>query len=336
MMPSARILCAALSVLAASLLAAAPARAALNVCNQTSYIIYAAIGYQERNDAVTRGWTRIVPGDCTDVFSAPLTAPAYYLYAKSSQAHSGPARAWGGKIRLCAKDTNFALHQPLIMESCPDDSFVMPFSRVDTKGEASWSTTLTESPRISSLELARQAGIARLLIDSGYKLRDSGSAEAALKSFRLRMKMSAHASNADLFDALEAEALKAAAPAGYSVCNDSDGPIYAAIGMHDAKNWDARGWWKVSPGGCARVLTKPLSNDRIFLLAQGPKNPNLVSGPTRFCIANIEFETSQHDNCAAHGLTAAGFAATIVKGVEGYAAHIGDSGLLPQAVHMPK
>lgn len=330
----ARLSCAA--VLAIAAFAAIPAHAALTVCNQTSYVIETAVGYQAKTEAITQGWARIVPGKCAGIFPEPLTSPAYYLYAKSSQAHSGPARAWGGKVRLCAKATNFVLHQPLIMDTCPEDSFIMPFSRVDTHGKRDWSETLTESSKLSSLDLARQAGIVRLLIDSGYKIVDAKSADKALKSFYQRMKIGPHVSNDDLFNALETAALKSAAPMGYSICNDSSGEIYAAIGLQNGKEMQSRGWWKVAPGACARAITQPLAADRIFLLAQTRSNPRLVSGPEKFCIADIEYETSLRQNCASKGLTEAGFAATQTKGLTGYAAHIGNSGLLPQSGHMPK
>jgi uncharacterized membrane protein len=330
----ARFLCAAIFILAA--MASAPAHAALTVCNQTSYVLYAAIGYQEKTDAITQGWARIIPAKCANIYPRPLTSPAYYLYAKSSQAHSGPARAWGGKVRLCAKTTNFVLHEPLIMDTCPGDSFIMPFSRVQTHGRKNWSMTLTESAQLSSFDLARQAGIVRLLIDSGYKITDSKSAEAALKDFYRRMKLNEHASNADLFDALETVALKSAAPMGYSICNDSSSQIYAAIGMRNGKDWVSRGWWKVDPGGCARALTQPLFYDKIYLLAQGHDNTRLVSGPEKFCVADVEYETSQRQNCASRGLSEAGFAVTLTKGLSGYAAHVGNNGLLPQPGHTPK
>lgn len=332
----ARSVCAAILGVAAAVLASLPAHAALQVCDQTSYVIYAAIGYQERTDAVTKGWTRIVPGSCANVLSVPLTAPAYYLYAKSSQAHSGPSRVWGGKIRLCAKNTDFSLRQPLLMESCPGDSFVMPFSRVESGKKKSWSTTLTESKVITTLDMARQAGIARLLIDCGYKIGDAKSAESALADFRRRMKLSAKASTADLFDALETEAAKAAAPAGYSVCNDSDGEIFAAIGMGNGKIWSSRGWWKVAPASCARVVTAPLAADRIFLLVQRENGKPLVSGNAKFCVADVEYETAWRTDCHAHGLSDAGFAVTETRGRSGYAAHVGNSGLLPQGSHIPK
>ncbi len=150
-------------------------------------MIDTAVGYQERTDAVTQGWARIIPGKCANIYPHPLTGAAYYLYAKSSQVHSGPGHAWGGNVRLCAKGENFILHEPLIMETCPEDSFIMPFSRVDPKGRRDWSTVLTESPMLSSFELARQAGIVRLLIDAGYKITaDPKTANAALWQLRAR------------------------------------------------------------------------------------------------------------------------------------------------------
>ena len=42
-------------VLAAALLRAAPAAADFRVCNQTSYILYAAVGYEAGVQMLTRG-----------------------------------------------------------------------------------------------------------------------------------------------------------------------------------------------------------------------------------------------------------------------------------------
>lgn len=330
----ARFLCAA--VFAAVVAAATPANAALTVCNQTSYVIDTAIGYQAKTEAVTQGWARIIPGKCAGIFPSPLTSQAYYLYARSSQAHSGPAREWGGKVRLCAKTTNFVLHQPLIMDTCPEDSFIMPFSRVETHGKANWSTTLTEQPSITSFEIARQAGIVRLLIDAGYKITNAASATGALGSFYKRMKLGPHTSTDDLFDALETAARKSAAPTGYSICNDSAAEIYAAIGVQNGADLVSRGWWKVVPGSCARAITQPLTYDKVFLLVEGNNNPRLVTGPEKFCVANIEYETPQRANCSAKGLSEAGFAVTVTKGVTGYAAHVGNNGLLAPPSHIPK
>ncbi len=315
----------------------APAAAALHVCNRTSYVLYTATGFQANSNIVTSGWTRVAPGDCAAPLPLPLAATNYFLYARTSRAHSGPSRAWGGPVRLCAKDTNFALQAPIGTLSCDSvDAFLMPFAPLATRGMKDWTTTLTESPRLATLDAARDAGIERLLNDAGYQgnLGDGRSTKArddALAKFRARMKISATASADDLIDALETEALKATAPAGYSICNDGESEIWAALALRFANDWVSRGWWKVVPGACAKALTAPLANDKVYLYVAGHGNNHLVTGPTKFCTTDVEFEVFGRDRCAAQGLSEMGFAATDTKGRQGYAAHVGKDGLVPPA-----
>ncbi|HEY6578117.1 MAG TPA: DUF1036 domain-containing protein, partial [Rhizomicrobium sp.] len=130
------VFCGALVLGAA--LDAAPAAADLRVCNRTSYIAYAAVGYESGLQMLTRGWTRVVPGDCATALQGPLSQPEYFVYARSSRAHAGPARAWGGRIRLCAKETNFAIDVPVGGAHCgSDDAFLMPFATISTGKKAS-------------------------------------------------------------------------------------------------------------------------------------------------------------------------------------------------------
>ena len=310
---------------------ASPASAALDLCNRTSYVLYASTGEASASNVVTHGWTRIAPGSCAVAIAGPLRASGAYVYARTSRAHRGPAHAWGGKIPLCVKDTDFSLQLPAGTERCPsDDSFVQPFARIDTKGKTSWTTAFTLSPDIASLAAARDAGIARLLGDIGYKSGRGGAGTTqALDKFRIRMKIPATAGSADLFDALETEALKVAAPAGYSICNDTDAPFWAALGQKTAKAWTARGWWKVLPGACAHAIATPLSTDKIYLRVDRKGGPTLVSGPNTFCVTGITFEIEGRERCTARGLTAAGFAATDTRGHAGFAAYVGENGLLP-------
>ncbi len=320
-------------------LAAGPAAAEMHLCNQTSYVLYAAIGFPAgsgapANGMATRGWTRIAPGDCALTVREPLAQPIYFIYARSSQAHSGPSRAWGGPYRLCAKDTDFSLQTPNGAPSCGvDDAFTMPFAAIATHKRQSWTMTFTESPAINTFYAAQQAGLARLLGDIGYK-GDLGAMDAhagALAKLRAQLKLPANASPDELFAALETEALRDSAPAGYSICNDADSVIWAALGMQSGTNVVSRGWWKISPGGCAKAIAEPLNTDRIFLLAEKHGNNHLVSGPQKFCVTDVEFEIYGNQRCAARGLTEAGFAVTVTKGVSGFAAHISASGLIPPA-----
>ena len=70
---------------------------------------------------------------------------------------------------------------------------------------------------------------------------------AALPDFRKRMHFAATAGNAELFDALESEARKKTAPAGYTVCNDASDALLVALGQMDGGKPVSRGWWTVQP-----------------------------------------------------------------------------------------
>jgi uncharacterized membrane protein len=311
-----------------------PASAALKLCNQTSYVLYAATGFKADGGTASQGWVRVAPGDCRDLIKRLLAPPPYFLYARSSVAHTGEARAWGGQFPLCVKDTNFSL-TTAGLTCAGDDTFTVPFSAIDTHAMVSWTTTLTETPSIASLNDARRAGIDRLLGDLGYKFNDDDGRQKALARFRRRVNLVANASDADLFDAMETEAMKTVSPAGYSICNDTAGVIWTALAFRAGKQALTAGWWKVTPGGCAHALTEPLNIDRVYLHAEGHNRPALVGGPNKFCVANITFQTADSGNCAAHGLSTASFALTNTKGVTGYTAHIGESGLEP-SIQIPK
>ncbi len=312
------------------------AHAQLRLCNQTSYVLYAAMGAQTGYNVDTRGWMRVAPGACEAIVTKPLKASSYFLSAHSSHAHAGPARVWGGSSELCTKETDFALKTPVAYRNCTaDDAFFTPFATVNTKGRSAWTTTLTESAAIASLDAARDAGIVRLLKDIGYPAaargaKESLSREAALKRFKARMRLPQNASPADLFDALETEAMKASAPQGYAICNDSGKAVWAALALPDGKKWVTRGWWQVAPGSCAKALTDPLKYDTAYLRVERGPRP-IVEGKAMFCVTDIEFEVQSRDKCPDHGLRAAGFAETAIKGRTGYAAHIADNGLLPPA-----
>ncbi|MEI9929722.1 MAG: DUF1036 domain-containing protein [Rhizomicrobium sp.] len=58
---------------------------------------------------------------CQVPLKEPLNTGKYFVYARSSLAHSGVSRAWGGDHQLCAKDANFAMRAPANSISCPSD-----------------------------------------------------------------------------------------------------------------------------------------------------------------------------------------------------------------------
>ncbi|HKX64959.1 MAG TPA: DUF1036 domain-containing protein [Rhizomicrobium sp.] len=327
----------------------APAHAALTLCNRTSYILYAATSAIQSPGSDTKGWTRIAPGECEVARKEPLTAESYLVHARSGVAHSGPSRAWGGAYPVCVKDANFAIRQPVTPPYCSaEDTFALPFAALNNRGKSAWTMNFDEQP-VMSLSEAQLAGVKRLLVDNGYKIaRIDGKPDkttgTALADFRKRMRFDANAGNAALFRTLEQQARTRIAPAGYTVCNESRDSLLVALGRKEAgpksspRNASAgksssvsvsHGWWTVEPASCAKAITTQLKTDIVYLLARKKNGGTVVGGPEKFCVTSVAFEIRGSQNCAGRALAEAGFAATPVKGLAGYVARIGPTGLKP-------
>lgn len=312
---------------------ASPAQAAYRLCNHTSYIIYAAIGFQAGTEMFTQGWSRIPPGFCATPIVSALKTATYYIYARSSDSHAGPLRAWGGKLNLCAKATDFSLHTSVAVANCTDpDAYRVPFAAVEVRGHADWTTNFSEGRTFASPEATQKAGIQRLLADNGYSVgaadaASSARTETALAAFRLRMKIAPNATLSDLFEALEDDARRNATPEGYAVCNDTGETIFAAVALRNGGNWSSRGWWKVAANNCARVISQPLATDRVYLLVERANGSRIVTGNTSFCITDVEFEVTGRTQCQKRGLNNGMFAQTVVQGRRGYSARVGAEGL---------
>lgn len=297
---------------AAGLLAAVtPAQAALNLCNRTSYVLYAATAALDSHAADVKGWTRIVPGECVAARPEKLTRQTYLVHARSSIAHGGPARAWGGKRMLCVRDGDFSLKQSASGGACPAESFPLGFAALDTRGRANWTMTLDEPTPLGTLQAAQLAGVKRLLRDNGYKVGPiDGSPDKAtgVALAEFRKKFAPDADNAGLFKILEDQARKHAVPAGLTACNRGKVPLLVALAQTGHGKKTARGWWTVAPGGCARLQTVPLAADVMYLLARTQAGVAVKDGPAKFCVAGAAFDIKQADgNCAARGFDEAGF-----------------------------
>ncbi|MBL6852591.1 MAG: DUF1036 domain-containing protein [Alphaproteobacteria bacterium] len=328
-----RVWCAFLGVLALATLAT-PATASMKVCNRTSYVLYTATASDAHSGINSQGWARVAPGDCRVALPADLSAPAYYIYARTSRAHSGAARAWGGDKPICVKDTNFATQNAFSARDClSDDFYQLPFALVDTHHLRSWTTTFSESPALATLQQAQIAGFKRLLQDLGYRIaavdgKPDPAADGALVDFRKRMRIAPNATIDDLFDALETEALKTATPSGYSVCNDTAKAVAAALAQRQGTTWVAHGWWKIGAGSCAKLVAELGSIDSLYLFVQKVNGPPLVTGKEKFCVADIQFDIEGRTNCGKRGLTEIGFLETKVRGLPGFSAHVGEQGLV--------
>src|ERR1700761_1268885 len=329
---------AALTVPAASFAFAAPAEAALKLCNRTSYILYAATASVTASGATVHGWTRIAPGDCQTALPEKLTAKSYLVYARSALAHSGPQRAWGGDYPLCVADANFTLPRRDNPPNCTGNVFAVPFATVETHGRPDWTMTFDDQPPRPSLEMAQLAGVRRLLKDNGYKVaaidgRPDKATGAALADFRKKMKFAELDGNEKLFATLETEAGKrGGTPQGYTVCNDDGSDVMVAVGETASGDYVSRGWWRIASGACGRVITTPLNEKAIWLLAQRPGGATLVSGADQFCAATDAFEIKGRSNCAARNFAQAGFARIPTQGKNAGLVHIDANGLVQAGI----
>ena len=309
-----------------------PAKADLKLCNRTSYVLEAATSTIKNTDSLTQGWSRIIPGDCAVAIKGPLAA-SYLVYAHTSLAHAGPQRAWGGAFPVCVKDSDFVLHQAVTQPYCTaPDTFALPFAPVNFKSRRDWTMDFDETPALPSLTAAQLAGVQRLLGDNGYKVgaidgKPSKPTGVALADFRAKMKFKPGDGNDVLFTALEKRAQTISAPQGYAVCNDAAEPLLAAIAQTGPGKPSSRGWWRIAPKACARMLATPLTGP-VYLLAQKLGGAALVTGNEKFCTTAIAFEVENRGNCAARGLNESGFVSTAGRGLAGYVVHIGAQGLV--------
>lgn len=324
MMPSLRVLLAA-GILAA---ASAPAHAALNLCNRTSYILETATAALAGKNAEVKGWTRIAPGDCVVVRKENLKGHAWLVHARSSIAHGGPARAWGGKRSLCVRDGDFVLKQPAAKADCPaDGSFPLGFASIDTKGQSDWTMTLDEPDPLPSLQAAQLAGVKRLLRDNGYKTGPVDGAPdkatgAALADFR--KNFAPKADNTRLFAILEDRARRHVTPVGLTACNDGKVPLLVALAQTGRGKKVVRGWWTVAPGACARLQTVPLAADIMYVRGETRDGATVLGGPQIFCTIGAAFEISDAQaRCAERGYGQSGFAKVEAHGAPGAVLRLG-------------
>ena len=313
-----------LAILAVALTIALPGNAAAqgatqgwSACNQTSYIIEAATGHYEGQGIVVNGWTRLRPGACEVLLEGPLTPGIHYLFGRSSTAHRGGRRIWGGETDLCIDTTG-----SFSVESLPDCSIMgletQKFRPVLIENRARWRTNFTETDKLT-LDQASAAGVQRLLDNAGvYSGRIDGDlgrkTRAAIGDFLVSKNLSADTSDADLMDILEQAAMERARNVGLTFCNRTDKRIWSAMARRRGEGWESRGWWLLEAGGCARVIDEPLLQAEHFAYAEmeaaDGQVRTLKRGSDPFCVSRSKFAITGRESCEAAAFRTGMFVAT--------------------------
>ncbi len=277
-----------------------------SLCNATSFIVEAAIGRPETGGVIVQGWTKLRPGSCDLALPGPLQPGIHFLYARTSDAHRGGARHWGGDHALCVDPTgSFQIENP---PSCTDFGLEeRRFSPVLIERRSDWQTTLTETDRYT-LEKAKAAGLQRLLIDAGiFNGRIDGLLQrrtrSAIGDFLAENNLPADTPDDDLIDLLEMSAIERARTVGFSLCNRTSERIWSAIARRRGDEWESRGWWPLEAGGCARVIDESLVHSDFYVYGEKESPTGEVETLTRatesFCVARAKFAVTGRDNCEA-------------------------------------
>ncbi|KAA5804934.1 DUF1036 domain-containing protein [Alkalicaulis satelles] len=296
----------ALAVLALAGALAAPA-AAGEVCNETSFMVDVAKAWRTGAGLSVEGWTRIAPGACASI--GPGAESDQFLYARSTPAYPGGVREWRGGLDVCVDETDFAF------EGVADCAALGLQSRQFRRlNEAERSrAVLVELDDFG--ERAEEAGLQRLLQANGYDIR-------LIDGFagrRTRRQISAFEADAGqtfgddkpaLIEALHALALERNNRTGLRVCNDESAPMAAAFARRQDGAVQVRGWWRIEPGACARLISERLDADGTYIHVRllDPRSERLLSGVSQqFCIAPGRFSNDNPERCDRLGFQLAGF-----------------------------
>ena len=128
----------ALCAVGFALLAAAPARADLRMCNNTTNRVSVALAYTDGQGWVSEGWWNLKTLDCVTLLRGSLAAQFYYVYAMDERGGE-----WKGKAFMCTSDREFTI---VGKQDCYQRGYDRTgFFEVDTGRDArNWTVQLTD------------------------------------------------------------------------------------------------------------------------------------------------------------------------------------------------
>ena len=298
---------------------AAPAHAALTVCNRTSYLMDTAFGLEKRATVSTRGWFRIEPGQCRQVADGALDADMVYVHSRTPEVYGNAPRPKAGEIELCVRPTDFTIADA---RSCPLSQQVHFSAARPSDSPQGPAINLAEDADYDDAQ-ARLAGMQRLLTIAGYDAYpidgvQGAKTQGALGKFLADHNLGADASSAPDFFATLLKAAENPQGHGFAWCNDTAFTVMASVGSTEAGAIVTRGWYRVAAGQCLRPDVR---GDARKLFSYGEAvdadgraikrgdAPLAWGGNVALCTRDGKFELSDQKDCAARGLNSDGFAA---------------------------
>ena len=303
--------------LVVAILLAGVADAKYSLCNKSSYTLSAAIGFVDSDRLATRGWWRLRPGQCKVVLTEQTNPGRYFVYAEAIPGHKGPLRTWSGETALCVEnDGFFSLRN---QDVCKDDPLRQRnFFDVEVTEAAGggWQTDFAES-RTYTVYSAQVAGVQRLLNDIGLNAgRVDGAigraTQRVLANYRKQKGLSEGTGIDDeLIDALIIDANSRESKLGFFYCNKTDETVWSAIAKPTSeKKYESKGWWKLDPGNCAKIIKGELSHDHYYVygvIEEGRNEHRLAGGDKTFCVSPVMFSAIDDKTCSDQDLDDAMF-----------------------------
>lgn len=292
-------------------------RADYRLCNETSYVVNAAIGVQSRGDVTTRGWFEVLPGQCRVVVQGPLDADKYYFFSRVPSYYDIAVTRFESGVRLCVGTGDFLIAGAT---QCSDPSHKLErFIEVQPRSEGDdWELALAEEAQFDR-ERAALAGAQRLLGMLGYQPGRIDGVAGDLTNTALDSFISATGlgnvgrTGPEVYRALVAELRAKQAGVGLQVCNETRHLVWTALGIPEDGQLVSRGWYKIGAGECVRPHKMPLDGSAIFSFGEavdesGPiisvdNIPLIWDGDTLLCTQSTRFSVTDHENCDAKGMT---------------------------------
>ena len=309
-----RIVLLTLTLLA---LSATGASAKYSLCNKSSYALSAAIGYVDGDRLATRGWWRLRPGQCKVVLTEQANPGRYFVYAEAIPGHSGPLRTWSGDTPLCVENSGFFnLRNQDVCRDDPHRQRKFFDVEVTEAARGNWQTDFAEASNFTVYS-AEVAGVQRLLRDVGQTIRRVDGAmgretQRALANYRKAKGFAEGASIDDeVIDALIEDANAKEAKLGFFYCNKTEHTVWSAIAEpEDGEAYAAKGWWKIEPGNCSKIIKGELEKDHYYVYGVADVTSgeqNLTGGDKGFCVNAVMFDLSDELTCADQDLDEALF-----------------------------
>ncbi|MEM9170113.1 MAG: DUF1036 domain-containing protein [Pseudomonadota bacterium] len=306
------------TLLAAFLLQVGDADAKYTLCNKTSFALSASIGYVDGDQIVTEGWRPLRPGQCNVVLTKQTEKNRVYIYAEGVPGHKGPLKIWSGDTYLCVKNgEGFSIRNPGVCRDDPRNR--RRFKGVDVPEELTgvFQIDFTEPSNFTKYT-AEVAGVQRLLGDVG---KSAGSIDGTwgkatrqrIADYRKEKNLPAGTNiTEDLIDALVADANAAEAKLGFFFCNKADGVVWGAIAEPEkGDKYLSKGWYKLEPGACAKVIKGELAADHYYVygVMETPSGGDLIldDGDRALCVNDVLFEVDSAKACAENDLDEALF-----------------------------